>query len=196
MSKDYYKILGVNKGASKDEVRRAYRELAHKYHPDKKGGDEKKFKEINEAYQLLSDDNKRAQYDQFGTTFEGFSAQGGPAWGWQDFSGQGMNLDDLFSFFGRDFGEQQRGFYSQRINLEDLLSGMFGDIFSGAGFTRRKSRGKNIILEMEIGFKDALNGIERDVKLDDHNIKLKIKVKVPKNLSKEEEILIKKLKEE
>ena len=73
---------------------------------------------------------------------------------------------------------------------------MFGDIFSGAGFTRRKSRGKNIILEMEIGFKDALNGIERDVKLDDHNIKLKIKVKVPKNLSKEEEILIKKLKEE
>lgn len=176
---------------SKDEIRRAYRELAHKYHPDKKGGDENKFKEINEAYQVLSDDNKRAQYDQFGATFEGF--QGAPGW---DFSGQGMNLDDLFSFFGRDFEGQQRGFYGQRINLEDLLSGMFGDIFSGAGFTRRKSRGKNIVLDMEIGLKDALRGIEKEIKFDDHGIKLRIKVKVPKNLSKEEEILIKKLKEE
>jgi hypothetical protein len=73
---------------------------------------------------------------------------------------------------------------------------MFGDIFAGAGFTRRKSRGRNIILEMEIGLKDALNGIEKEVKLDDHNIKLKIKVKTPKNLSREEEEVIKKLKEE
>jgi len=194
MSKDYYKILGVNKDASKEEIKRAYRELAQKYHPDKKGGDEKRFKEINEAYQVLSDDNKRAQYDQFGTTFEGFSAQGGPAWGWQDFSGQGFNFDDLFSFFGQGF-EGQKGFYSQRINLEDLFSGMFGDIFSGAGFTRRKSRGENIVVDMEISFKDVLKGIEREIKLDDHNIKLKIKVKTPKNLSKEEEELIKRLKE-
>jgi len=195
MSKDYYKILGIDKGASKEEIKRAYRELAQKYHPDKKGGDEKRFKEINEAYQVLSDDNKRQQYDQFGTTFEGFSARGGPAWGWQDFSGQGFNFDDLFSFFGQGF-EGQRGFYSQRINLEDLLSNMFGDIFAGAGFTRRKSRGKNMTLDMEIDFKDALRGIERDVNFDDHGIKLKIKVKVPKNLSKEEEKLIKRLKEE
>ena len=190
MSKDYYKILGISKSASKEEIKRAYRELAQKYHPDKRGGDEKRFKEINEAYQVLSDDNKRVQYDQFGTTFEGF--QGAPGW---DFSGQGINFDDLFSMFGQGF-EGQRGFYGQRINLEDLFSGIFGDIFSGAGFTRRKSRGRNIILEMEIGLKDALNGIEKEVKLDDHNIKLKIKVKTPKNLSREEEEVIKKLKEE
>jgi len=190
MNKEYYKILGIDKNASKDEIKQAYRKLAHQYHPDKKGGDEKKFKEINEAYQVLSDDNKRRQYDQFGTTFEGF--QGAP--GWQDFSGQGVNFEDLFSAFGQGFGGQ-RGFYSQRIDLEDLLSNMFGDIFSGAGFTRKKSRGKNIVLEMEIGFKDALRGIERDIKLDDHNIKLKIKVKVPKNLSKEEEDLIDRLRE-
>ena len=193
MSKDYYKILGINKNASKDEIKRAYRELAQKYHPDKKGGDEKKFKEINEAYQVLSDDNKRQQYDQFGTTFEGF--RGAPGWDFSGFSGQGFNFDDLFSFFGQGF-EGQRGFYSQRINLEDLLSNMFGDIFTGAGFTRRKSRSKNIVLEMEISLKDALRGIERDINFDDHGIKLKIKVKVPKDLSKEEEKLIKKLKEE
>ncbi|MDP2934315.1 MAG: DnaJ domain-containing protein, partial [bacterium] len=98
MSKDYYKTLGVNKGANKDEIKQAYRRLAHQYHPDKTGGDDKRFKEINEAYSILSNDEKRQQYDQFGTTFEGFSAQGGPAPGW-DFSGfsnQGVNFEDLF----------------------------------------------------------------------------------------------------
>ncbi|MFZ5559541.1 MAG: DnaJ domain-containing protein [Patescibacteria group bacterium] len=192
MSKDYYKILGISKGASKEEIRRAYRELAQKYHPDKKGGDEKKFKEINEAYQVLSDDNKRQQYDHFGTTFSPFAEGYGGQGRWE-----GFNWEDIFSSFGQSYG-RQGGFYSHRINLEDLLSDMFDDIFSGAGFsfTRRKSRGRNIVLEMEIGLKDALTGIEREIKLDDHTIKLKIKVKTSKNLSKEEEELIRKLKEE
>ena len=66
---DYYEILGVSKSASEDEIKKAFRKLAHKYHPDKAGGDEKKFKEINEAYQVLSDKNKRSQYDRFGKTF-------------------------------------------------------------------------------------------------------------------------------
>ena len=70
MAKDYYNILGVSKGASQDEIRKAYRKLAHQYHPDKSGGDEAKFKEINEAYQVLSNTQKRQQYDQFGSTFE------------------------------------------------------------------------------------------------------------------------------
>ena len=99
MAKNYYDILGVNKGASDDEIKKAYRKLAHQYHPDKSGGNEAKFKEINEAYQVLSDKSKRSQYDQFGQTFEqarnggqaggagfsgfgDFSAQGGPASGW------------------------------------------------------------------------------------------------------------------
>ena len=75
MNKDYYKILGINQNASEEEVKKAFRQLAHKYHPDK-GGDEKRFKEINEAYQVLSNKEKRAQYDRFGQVFEG---QAGPA---------------------------------------------------------------------------------------------------------------------
>ena len=70
MSKDYYNILGINKDASKDEIKKAFYKLAHKYHPDKKEGNESKFKEVNEAYQVLSDDSKRSKYDQFGSSFE------------------------------------------------------------------------------------------------------------------------------
>jgi len=74
--KDYYEILGVGKNASQDEIKRAYRKLAHEHHPDKKGGDEKKFKEINEAYQILGDEQKRQQYDRFGKTFAGGGQSG------------------------------------------------------------------------------------------------------------------------
>lgn len=90
---DYYKILGVPRSASKDEIKQAYRKLAHKYHPDKQGGDEKKFKEVNEAYQVLADERKKAQYDQFGSAF---GAQG------RGFSGfEGFDFNDIFSeFFG------------------------------------------------------------------------------------------------
>ena len=70
MAKDYYKTLGIAQNATKEEIKKKYRELAHKYHPDK-GGDEQKFKELNEAYQVLSDEKKRSQYDQFGHVFEG-----------------------------------------------------------------------------------------------------------------------------
>lgn len=94
MAKDYYHILGVNKSATPDEIKKAFRSLAHQHHPDKQGGNEAKFKEINEAYQILSDEKKRTQYDQFGSAaFDGsagggfgggFSAGGGPASGWRN----------------------------------------------------------------------------------------------------------------
>ena len=77
MAGDYYKVLGVDKNASEEEIKKAYRQLAHKYHPDKQGGDEAKFKEINEAYQILSDKNKKSQYDQYGQVFG--SGQSGPS---------------------------------------------------------------------------------------------------------------------
>src|SRR3990167_6898789 len=92
MARDYYKILGIARNATKEEIKKAYRGLAHKFHPDK-GGDEARFKEVNEAYQVLSDEKKRAQYDQFGSVFDG---QGGTQGGFQwpggfrfDFGGEG-----------------------------------------------------------------------------------------------------------
>jgi len=92
MAKDYYEILGLNKNASKDEIKKVFYKMAHKYHPDKKGGNEAKFKEMNEAYQVLSDDGKRSKYDQFGAGFDGMEFDFG-------------NLNDIFSdFFGGGMG--------------------------------------------------------------------------------------------
>jgi len=125
--KDYYKILGVPRDASEEEIKKAYRRLAHKYHPDK-GGDEKKFKEINEAYQVLSDKEKRAQYDKFGRVFEGSEGFGGTGfdfnWAWRN-SGRGFEFD--FDEWGdMDFGEMIEeifGFGSSRKKQKDLKRG-------------------------------------------------------------------------
>ena len=130
MPKDYYKILGVNRDASPEEIKKAYYELAHKYHPDK-GGDEAKFKEINEACQVLSNKEKREQYDKFGQVFEGAQA-GGPGgfgfnWSW------GSERPD--QEFGFDFGE-----------FGDL-SEMLQEIFGFSADPRRKKearRGRDI----------------------------------------------------
>src|SRR5271167_3639484 len=97
-NKDYYEVLGLKKGASKDEVKKAFHKLAHKYHPDKSSGDGAKFKEVGEAYSILSDDKKRAEYDSYGQTFNG----GGPG----GFSGNAGGFD--FSQFSEAF--QQGGF--------------------------------------------------------------------------------------
>src|SRR3989344_1646546 len=110
MAKDYYNILGVNKTASKDEIKKAFYKLAHKYHPDKKEGNEAKFKEVNEAYQVLSDDSKRSKYDQFGSQFENMGAGGyGHGAGFEGFDFSNFqnagaefdfgNLNDIFSDF-------------------------------------------------------------------------------------------------
>jgi len=116
MPADYYKTLSVDKSASADEIKRAYRKLAHEYHPDKKGGNEAKFKEINEAYQVLSDPQKRSQYDQFGASFQNGPFGGGQNGGYNaggfDFSdfgfGQGgsFNMEDIFEMFGGGFGRR------------------------------------------------------------------------------------------
>jgi len=151
MSKDYYKILGVNKDASQEEIKRAYRLLAQKYHPDKAGGDEKKFKEINEAYQILSDDKKRTQYDQFGADFSSFAQGFG---GQAGFAGQGINFEDLF-----------QGFSAQGGDFSDI----FGDIFStfgGRGRTRHyKTKARDISVDLELTLEDIYKGINKDIKL-------------------------------
>ena len=101
--KDYYEILGVAHNATREEIKRAYRKLAHQYHPDKTGGDEKKFKEVSEAYQVLSNDDKRAQYDQFGRVSDG---QTGNGWDFGSFRGfEDIDMGNIFeSFFGGGAG--------------------------------------------------------------------------------------------
>lgn len=156
MAKDYYKILGVSKNASPEEIKRAYRELAQKYHPDKAGGDEKKFKEINEAYQVLSDDKKRSQYDQFGTTFEGFSAYGGqPSWDFSDFSGQGINFEDLFRGFSAQGGP------SSGWDFGDV----FSDVFGRKRTRAYKPKAQNISIDLELTLEDIYKGVKKDIKL-------------------------------
>ncbi len=117
MQKDYYKILGVPKNSTPEEIKKAYYRLAHTYHPDKKGGDEGKFKEINEAYQTLSDKDKRAQYDRFGTTFaNNGQAQGFSGFNWEDISQGFEGIEDIFDIFGE-------GFSGFRQKEEDLRQG-------------------------------------------------------------------------
>lgn len=145
MSKDYYNILGINKGASKDEIKKAFYKLAHKYHPDKKEGDEGKFKEVNEAYQVLSDESKRSKYDQFGSGYENMGGfQGGQG------AGQG--------FEGFDFsGFQNGGADFDFGNLNDIFSDFFG------GGRAQERRGRDISTEIQIAFSDAVFGITRKI---------------------------------
>lgn len=139
MTKDYYTTLGVSRTASPDEIKKAYRKMAHEYHPDKKSGNEEKFKEVNEAYQILSDPKKRSNYDNFGFGYNDGSFQSGGF----DF-GQGGNFWDLFG------GSQGR-----RGGAEDLFD-MFGEMFGGFRQPQdeESSRGENLYLELTINKKD------------------------------------------
>ncbi len=142
MPKDYYNILGVEKTASKDEVKKAFHKLAHKYHPDKNGGNDTKFKEVNEAYQVLSDEKKRAQYDQFG------SADGPQGFG--GFNGaQGFGGFDFSQAQGFDMGD-----------LGDIFSEFFG---GGMRTQNQPRRGRDMSTEILISFKDAIFGTERKI---------------------------------
>lgn len=151
MSKDLYSILGVDKGASDDEIKKAYRKLAHKYHPDKEGGDEAKFKEINGAYQTLSDKQKRQQYDQFGQTFEGAGGAGG---GFGGFNAGGFNFD----FSQANAGGAGGGF-------EDLFSDLFSQAGFGGAASPREKVGSDIAVDVEISFKEMALGTEKEVEL-------------------------------
>ena len=149
--KDYYETLGVNKNASKDEIKKAFYKLAHKYHPDKKEGNEAKFKQINEAYQVLSDDAKRSKYDQYGPAFE--NAQHGYGGGQR--SGFG-GFD--FSGFG-DFSAQGGSAFGEDFDLNDI----FSDFFGGGGGRRETRRGRDISTEVQISFSDSIFGTNRKI---------------------------------
>jgi len=152
MTKDYYKSLGIARNATKDEIKKAYRELAHKYHPDK-GGDGERFKEINEAYTVLSNDEKRAQYDQFGQVFEGGGgAQQQSGFQWPG----GFRMD-----FGADGATGGAGDFDFSDVFEDLFTGG-----AGGGRTRtRERKGKDIRIDIEISFEESILGVKKEIEL-------------------------------
>src|SRR3989338_6166359 len=152
MNKDYYEILGINKKAPKEEIKKAFRTLAHKYHPDKKTGDDAKFKEINECYSVLSDDKKRAEYDSYGQTFSG--AGGGQSGGFV--GGQGFGDFD-FSQFTQ--GGQGGGF---EFDLGDI----FGNVFGCGNRRTQAKRGRDISVDIELSFEESVFGVERIVLLN------------------------------
>lgn len=154
MSKDYYSTLGVSKGASAAEIKKAYRALAHKYHPDKAGGDEAKFKEVSEAYQVLSDEQKRAQYDQFGSAF-GSGGAGGQGFGGFDF--RNANFNDFARSGGQGF---QGGF-------DDIFSEFFGGMngmggMNGSGeASAQAQKGHDVQVDMELTFEEMARGTKK-----------------------------------
>ncbi len=145
--RDYYEILGLSKNASEEEIKKAYRKMAIKFHPDKNPDDkpaEEKFKEAAEAYEILSNPEKRQRYNQFGHAGVGGASGGG-------FGGGGMNMDDIFSQFG------------------DIFGGAFGGFSGGGrGGGRRVTRGTNLRVKVKLTLKDIANGVEKKIKVNKH----------------------------
>lgn len=144
-NRDYYEVLGVQKNASQEEIKKAFHKLAHKFHPDKSSGDSDKFKEVSEAYSVLSDDKKRAEYDSYGRTFGAGGGTGG-------FQGGGFDFSQFQDAFQQGFG----GF-----DMGDV----FSDFFGGQGGRGGVRRGRDISIDLEITFKESIFGIKRSVLL-------------------------------
>lgn len=150
--RDYYEILGVSKSSSEDEIKKAYRKMAVKYHPDKNPDNkeaEEKFKEAAEAYEVLSNSKKKSQYDRFGHAGMGGAAGGG-------FGGGGMNMEDIFSQFGDIFGGADES--------------PFGSFFNGgrSGGGRRQRRGTDLRIKLKLNLEEIANGIEKKIKVKRH----------------------------
>jgi len=147
--RDYYEVLGVSKEATKEEIKKAYRKQALKYHPDKNPGDKKSeenFKEAAEAYEVLSNDEKKARYDRYGHA--GMGSNGG------GFSGQGMTMDDIFSSFGDIFG--------------DAFGGGFG-AFGGGRRGRSVNKGSNLRVKVKLTLQEIAAGAEKKIKVNKYN---------------------------
>ncbi|OGC52409.1 hypothetical protein A2982_00980 [candidate division WWE3 bacterium RIFCSPLOWO2_01_FULL_39_13] len=170
MSADYYEALGLSKGASLEDIKKAYRKLAREWHPDvakDKPNAEQKFKEINEAYHILSDPQKKAQYDQFGhSAFQG-GQQGGA--GFNPFSGfgsQGQSGPFTWSYSTQGGGDSQ---YEDFGDPFDIFEQVFG--YRGFGGTRK---GRNIRYSLNIDFADSVKGMDETIKVDGHNLRVKV----------------------
>src|ERR1041384_6603138 len=150
MSKrDYYEVLGVGKNASTDEIKKAYRKVAMQHHPDRNPGDkasEEKFKEAAEAYEILSDHDKKSQYDRYGHAGVSGNGRGG-------YGGGGMNMEDIFSQFGDIFGDD-----------------LFGSFFGGqrGGRTQHRSRGirgSNLRVKIRLNYEEIAKGVTKNIKV-------------------------------
>jgi molecular chaperone DnaJ len=152
MKRDYYEILGVQKSASTDEIKKAYRKVAMQFHPDRNPGDkaaEEKFKEAAEAYEILSDADKKAQYDRYGHAGVRGNGSGG-------FSGGGMNMEDIFSQFGDIFGD-------------DLFGNFFGGGQRGRGGQRSRGiRGSNLRIKLKLTYEEIAKGVTKNIKVKKH----------------------------
>ncbi len=149
MKRDYYEILGLTKGSSADEIKKAYRKVAMQYHPDRNPGDkaaEEKFKEAAEAYEVLSDADKRAQYDRYGHAGVSGNGRGG-------FGGGNMNMDDIFSQFGDIFGD-------------DIFGNFFGGQQRGRGGARARGvRGSNLRVKLKLTYEEIARGVTKNIKV-------------------------------
>lgn len=212
-AKDYYEVLGVDKNADDETIKKAYRKLAKKYHPDTNAGNaeaEKKFKEISEAYAVLSDKEKRKEYDQFGNgDFEGGNPFGGgtsyryytngdPNQGYQEFHFEGGNMDDIMEeLFGHmgGMGHMGGGFgsdHSHRSSRTSFYNSGFDNGFDG-GFAG-SSMNNNIETEMTISFDDAVFGCDKLISLQDPHSSAapkKLKVHIPAGIANGQTVRLK-----
>lgn len=186
MSKDHYKTLGVDKTATEADIKSAFRKLAHLHHPDKNKGDDKKFKEINEAYQTLSDKTKRAQYDQFGSNGPQFGGQGGGnpfggagggfgGFSWEDIMRQAQQQGQAGGFGGQEF----------EFDLGDIFGA-----FTGQGFARR---GRNIQADVKLTFKESIFGVSKEIEIPQYKDgkqtgSKKIKIDIPAGIENGESL--------
>lgn len=174
-NRDYYEILGLDRNASEDDVKKAYRKLAREHHPDMvdksdKAAAEKRFKEINEAYQVLSDPQKRRMYDQFGHAGMDYSGARQSPFG-QGFAGSGGWGPFTYTYTTSGGGMED-------FDPFDIFEDFFG--FRGFG-SRRPRKGKNLYYELHIDFKDAVHGIEKTINVESGKVKVKIPAGVHNN---------------
>lgn len=166
--KDYYSILGVNKSATKDEIKKAYRKLAKKYHPDKTNGDsllEEKFKEVSEAYEVLSHDENRKKYDELGANWKNQQQAGGPG---------GFDYSQYYTNTGGQGGHQT--FEGDPEMFSEFFNNIFGGGYSGSGGRRQaKRKGQNYLAEMEMTLEEAFHGGTRIINVNEKKLRIKTK---------------------
>ena len=183
--KDYYNVLGVSKGATADEIKKGYRKLAKKYHPDANLDNpaaEEKFKEIGEAYEVLKDPQKRQRYDQLGANWKQYANSGRPGGG-QSYSydfggGRGFNFENMGGGFS-DFFEM---FFGSSANQQSSSGFDFGNNFRGGGARASARKGQDLQSAIEITLREAYTGTQRSIRLQKGNKTRTVNVKIPKGI--------------